>query len=509
MSLVSHETPGVSASEASGTGTGARRDVSERPAESETALEAAASGATAAGGDAAGTAAADTAGTAAAGAAPLVKRAVLTATLLGYAITAINSSILTTGIAYIARDLALDQAALSWVQVSYTLAYGALILLGGKLGDLAGRKRAFMLALALFGVGSGCAGAAWGAASAIFARVLQGVGAAILAPTSLALLSDTFHGAERVRAVSWYGAVPGLGMSVGLVLGGVLASFFTWRAGFLINVPLCLILLVVAGRRLPDIAPTASSFDAPGVALSAGASISLVYAINGAAHPAPWAATAVALFALFLVRERRAAEPVMPFSLFSLRARALGYLGRMLYMCAVGGFWFFLSEYLQMILGYAPLACGVAFFPMTLMILVSALLVPRCTAAFGDRATLLMGCGILVVGFALMLTLTETTAYLPVIAGALLLMGFGQGLATSPLTNISMTQVSPRDMGVSSSVLNAGHTLGSSLGLSVMVAAGAGEATLLGQFHVAMAVSLGFVLATVAVALLLPRRLAE
>lgn len=440
---------------------------------------------------------------------PEVKRAVLTATLLGYAITAINSSILTTGIAHIATDLALDQAALSWVQVSYTLAYGALILLGGKLGDLAGRKRAFMLALALFGAGSACVGIAWSAASAIFARLLQGVGAAILAPTSLALISDTFHGPERVRAVSWYGAVPGLGMSIGLVLGGVLASFFTWRVGFLINVPLCVALLVIAGRRLPNSTPAASSFDAPGVVLSASASFALVFAINGATHPAPWLAAAAVLLALFLIHERRAAEPVMPFSLFGLRARALGYLGRMLYMCAVGGFWFFLSEYLQMVLDMEPLACGFAFFPMTLAILGSALLVPRCTAAFGDKATLLLGCGILIVGFGIMLTLSESSTYLPVIAGALLLMGLGQGLATSPLTNISMTQVPPKDMGASSSVLNAGHTLGSSIGLSAMVAAGAGEATLLGQFHVAMAVSLAFVVATVLVSLPLPRRLSE
>lgn len=174
------------------------------------------------------------------------KKIILLIVLLSYFVTAIDSSIVITGLTKISEDLSLTQTALSWVQNAYVLAFGGFILLGGKLGDVFGRKRVLNAALLIFGISSAVAGAAWSPAIMIIARLMQGVGAAILAPTSLALLMDTFEGDELVNAVAWYSSISGLGSSIGLIIGGYLASYMSWRTGFYINVPITLIMLILS-----------------------------------------------------------------------------------------------------------------------------------------------------------------------------------------------------------------------------------------------------------------------
>ena len=178
------------------------------------------------------------------------KQCILLLILLSYGVIAIDSSIVITGLTKIAADLQLTQVTLSWVQNAYVLAFGGCILLSGKLSDVFGRKRVLNTALVLFGAASAVAGAATTGSIMLVARVVQGVSAAMLAPTSLALLMDTFTGEERVKAVSWYSSISGLGSSVGLVLGGFLANVWSWRVGFYVNVPVTLLMLAISLKYL-------------------------------------------------------------------------------------------------------------------------------------------------------------------------------------------------------------------------------------------------------------------
>ena len=177
------------------------------------------------------------------------RRFILTIVLLSYFVTAINGAIVITGLTDMAEELGLNQSALSWVQNAYVLAWGGFMLLGGRLSDTFGRRQILNLALVLFGIGSLLAGIAPSAIVLIVSRFIQGIGAAVLAPTSLALIIDYFKGQERVKAVAWYSSISGLGMCVGLIIGGILASFFSWRYGFFIYLPLILFMLVRSEER--------------------------------------------------------------------------------------------------------------------------------------------------------------------------------------------------------------------------------------------------------------------
>lgn len=424
------------------------------------------------------------------------KKVILTIVLLSYFVTAIDSSIVITGLAKMTEDLRLSQVTLSWVQNAYVLAFGGFILLGGKLSDVFGRKRIMDIALILFGGASAVAGAAGNAGIMIAARFIQGAGAAIMAPTSLALLMDTFEGEERIRAVAWYSSISGLGSSVGLVLGGLLASYLSWRDGFYINVPLTIFMLLLSLRTLQYIPVNHFHFDILGTILSIAGIFALVYAINGAKQEGLWLVVALILLVAFVFTEAKSSVPVMPLALFHSRTRSGAYLVRALYMCAMLGFWFFISEYLQDVLGYSPIQTGLAFFPMTLSIFAAAICVPRFSEKAGDRTVLWAGISCLIIGFLWMLSVTEQSSYVWTIMPALLFMGLGQGFCVSPLTNLGIRGTKPENAGAASGLVNVAHQVGGSIGLAVMVSAGVNAGGAMQEFHLAMAIGLGFVLAS-------------
>lgn len=246
----------------------------------------------------------------------LRKKMILTVVLLSYFLTALNVSIVLTGLNHIMEDLSLSAMALGWVQNGYVLAFGGCILLGGKLGDVYGRRSVMVGSLALAGFGSVLAGISWDAASLIAVRIAQGVGAAVLAPTSLALLMDTFKGKELVKAVAWYSSISGLGASAGLVLGGVLADFLSWRVGFYMTVPVAVLMIGLSWRFILPKETAHARFDVLGTVLSVTGIFSLVYAMNGAESKVLWFLAAVILLAGFLFVETKADEPVMPLGLF-------------------------------------------------------------------------------------------------------------------------------------------------------------------------------------------------
>ena len=399
------------------------------------------------------------------------KKLILTIILLSYFITAIDGSIVITGVTKIAADLHLSPSLLSWVQNAYVLAWGGFMLLGGRLSDTFGRKRILNLSLMLFGIGSLLAGIAWSASVMITARFIQGVGSAILAPTSLALIMDYFEGAERVKAVAWYSSISGLGLCFGLVFGGAITSFLSWRDGFLINIPFIVFMLAVSARVLQRGETKKEPFDIWGTLLSVIGIFAFVYAINGARNVGLWSCVALSALAAFVRVEARTAVPIMPLRLFRCATRWRAYAARALFVGAMMGFNFTISEYMQEIYGFTPLLAGVGFLPMTVFTFLTAIEVPRLVGKYGNRHVLAVGLMCMFIGFAWQSLLDVGSPYLTGIALPMIVLGIGNGLTLSPLTNLGIEDVKPKDSGAASGLVNAAHQIGGAIGLSAMVAA--------------------------------------
>lgn len=411
------------------------------------------------------------------GTAPLHKGAILTIVLVSYFMILLDNSVIFTALPSLQADLQLSGTELAWVQNAYTLVFGGLLLLGARAGDILGRKPVFIFGLIVFSVASlliALSPAGWWI---IASRALQGVGAAIVAPSALSLITVTFHGQERSRAVAWYSATAGIGASLGLVVGGAMASWFSWRAGFFINVPIGLAMLVLAPRFLPRTPPLPGRFDIIGALTSTVGVGSLVFATlnaadNGWASPATLVGFAVAavVLTLFIVAEARAVQPIMPLRLFASRLRTGAYLTRLLYLGAMIGFFFFTSQYLQEALGFTPLQAGLAFLPMTLVNFAVAVAIPRLTARFGNTLPLVVGIALTLAGMLWLSRIAPDSSYLTAVALPMLLIGAGQGLAFAPMTTFGISGATAADAGAASGVVNTFHQVGSSLGLGILVA---------------------------------------
>jgi EmrB/QacA subfamily drug resistance transporter len=442
---------------------------------------------------------------------PSRRTPVLAVVLVSYLMIVLDISIVITALPQMRTEMGFTAPQLSWVQNAYTLAFGGLLLLGARAGDILGRRRTFVAGLALFTAASLAIGLAPSAAWLLVARAVQGVGAAILAPSTLALLTTTFPaGPERTRAIGYYGAVAGVGASLGLVVGGVLTDWISWRAGFFLNVPLG-IALVLAGRRfLPETERRPGRLDLIGALTSTLGMTALVYGLvrsaeAGGSDRLTVAALAlgVVLLALFLLDQWRAAQPIMPLRLFASRERAGAYLGRLLFLGGMLGFWFFVTQYLQGVLGYSPLATGFAFLPTTLVNFGVALAVPWLTQRLGNARLLAGSLLFAALGMAWLGRVSADSSYLTGVALPMLLIGAGQGGALAPLTSAGVSGVAAEDAGAAGGVVNVAHQLGGSLGLGLLVTvfAAAGSAALDG--HALLAHQIGAALTAGAVLLAL------
>lgn len=415
------------------------------------------------------------------------KGAILAIVLVSYLMIILDVSIVITGLAKIRADLGFSATHLSWVQSAYTLAFGGLLLLGARAGDILGRRRMFLIGLTVFGAASLGVATAQSAGWMLAGRALQGVGAAVLAPSTLSLLQSNFaEGPERTRAVALYGAVAGIGASIGLVLGGILADTLSWRVGFFINVPIGIAVAAATLRYVAETPRHAGRFDTAGAAASTAGMFSLVFGIVRSADvgwgdPLSLAAVAagLVLLALFVGLEARARQPIMPLRLFSSRERAGAYAARALFLGGMVAFFFFTSQYMQGVLGFDPLRAGLGFLPMTTVNFVAALLVPRLTERLGNGRLLAAGLLVSFVGMAWLSRAGAGSSYVEGLALPMVLIGIGQGCALSPLTVAGVSGVAEADAGAASGVVNAAHQLGGSLGLAVLVAASAaaGRAT--------------------------------
>ncbi|MEU5770065.1 MFS transporter [Streptomyces asoensis] len=292
---------------------------------------------------------------------------------VSYFMVILDNSIVFTGLPQIRSDMGFSETGLSWITNAYVLVFGGLLLLGARAGDLFGHRKVFLYSLVVFSLASLLVGAAPSAWWLIAARALQGVGAAVLAPSALSLLTRSFaEGKARNRAMAAYSAVAGLGAAFGLVVGGLVADLVSWRAGFFLNVPVGIVMMVLAVRFLPETERRGGRFDVAGALLATVGSTALVLGIVDAADHG-WTAPAtllplaagVVLLVVFVAVERRAAQPIVPLRLFAGRERSGAYLTRMLYMGAMMGFFFFTAQFVQSVYRWTPLQAGLAFLPMT------------------------------------------------------------------------------------------------------------------------------------------------
>lgn len=455
------------------------------------------------------------------------KTAILAIILVSYVMIVLDTSVVLTGLPTIHKDLGFSDTGLAWVQSAYTLTFGGFLLLGGRAGDLVGRRRMLITGLILFTAASLAIGLAQSPAWMIVSRAVQGLGAAILAPSTLALLQTTFsEGPERTRAVSYYSAVAGVAASVGLVLGGVLAEWISWRVGFFINLPIGIVMILATLRYVGETERGSGNFDIVGALTSTIGVSALVYGFIRSAT-AGWTdaitvgaiAVALVLLGVFVFVEWRAKQPIMPLRLFANRERVGAYAARMLFLGAMIGFFFFTTLYLQSVVGFSPSFTGLAFLPATVVNFAVAMMVPQMTRRFGNARLLAAGltCGL--VGMAWLSRVSFDTNYLIGVALPMVLIGAGQGMALSPLTSSGISGVAREDAGAASGVVNVAHQTGNSLGLAVLIAiAQIGSAGLGGRELLAhrVATSLTSAAAMLAIALLLvfalivrPRKVVE
>ena len=408
---------------------------------------------------------------------PSSQRPLLAIVLASYLMIVLDVSIVITALPQIHEALGFSDTGLSWVQNAYTLAFGGLLLLGARAGDVLGRRRMFVIGIATFTAASFAAGLAQSAAWLLAARGAQGVGAAIAAPSTLALLTTAFpEGPQRTRAVAYYGAVAGGGGSVGLVLGGILTSWISWRWGLFINVPVGIALVLAAPRFLPETPRRRGRFDLTGAATSTLGMTAIVYGIVRAAETA-WTdsltlttlAFGGVLLALFVLNERRVAQPITPLRLFASRERVGAYVSRVLFVGAMFGMFFFLTQYLQGVDGYSPLRAGLAFLPLTTVMFAMVFVVPALAARLGNARLLAFGVTTAFLGMAWLSRLSADTPYLTGIALPMVVLGLGAGAAFTPLTSSGVAGVEPEDAGAASGLVNVAHQLGGSLGLGVLV----------------------------------------
>lgn len=416
--------------------------------------------------------------------------------LFSYFLILMDNSIIFTSSLKISQDLKMNESTLSWVSNAYTITFGGFLLLAGRLGDLLGRKIIFLLGLFIFGFSSLVVGLSTSSEMMIIARAVQGIGSAILAPTSLALLMDTYKGDLRVRAISYYGATAGIGSSFGLILGGWLTSALSWRVGFLLNVPFSLLLIILTLVNVHQSDIKASKIDFLGSFLSVLISVLFVFGIT--VSNLFIIILSFVLIILFILWEKKLTYALIPLELFKNKVRTGSYVVRFAFMMAMLTYWFILPQIMQKMYHFSPLQSGLAFLPLTIVNFIAALFLPRLTRALGNSKVMILGQVILLTGMILSLVSQPEWGYFYAMIFQMMIIGLGQGWLLAPLTAAGVEEVSPELSGAASGLTNMMHQLGGPVGLSIVVLFSSNIVDLSAYYHLVM----GFITAFLSVGLL-------
>ncbi|MFI7006405.1 MFS transporter [Streptomyces sp. NPDC050145] len=448
---------------------------------------------------------------------------VLAAAAVAQFVVALDMSVVNVALPAIRTALDFAPLNLSWVVHAYALTFGGLLLLGGRACDLYGRRRMFVLGLAVFALCSLAGGLAQAPWQLIAARAGQGAGAAAAAPAALAMLTTTFpEGPRRVRALGVWSAVNAAGGALGVLAGGLLTEYAGWRWVMLINLPIVAVALALALRGVPaDVAPARrDKLDAPGAVLATGGVGLLVLGVVrtdtlGWTSPATWAtlAAAAALLAAFVLAEARTTTPLLRLGL--LRSRWVCGANVLVFLAAAGQFtaFYFVSLYMQQVLGTGAAATGTAFLPFSLGLIAGTVLATRLTATRTPRVSLVPGALLAAAGLAWFALISPDGGFLTDVLGPSLVTGVGAGLVLAPVAAAATTGIAPREAGMASGLMNSSRQLGGSIGLAALATVAAhrtGTATGPGALNDGYALGLAlaaavFVLAAVVAIVVLPR----
>jgi len=436
--------------------------------------------------------------------------------LIAQLMLVLDVTVVNVALPRIQTDLDFSPAGLSWVLNGYTLAFGGLLLLGGRLGDVFGRLRVFEIGLGLFTVASLAGALAPNPEFLVTSRVLQGVGAAIAAPSVLALLTtSTPDAASRNRALALFTAVSSAGGSIGLILGGALTDLGSWRWTLMINVPIGIAVLALVRRFVDETARRPGRFDVVGAATATLGSVAAVYAfINAPDHG--WDsigtiggfALAAALLALFVRTERIAPHPLLRLGLLRNRRRAGALVVMSLLVGSQFPMFFLLVQYDQRVLGLGPLASGFAFLPLTLAIFAVSRISARLVGRFGPQRLIAIGTVGMALSFLWLSQISTTSEYATAILGPMLLSGASAGLAFMPTTVAILADVEPEHAGAASGLLQTMQQLGGAVGLAVIVsvyASGAVPGQVVPGAEAAFLTSMGFAVVAFLIAVVVMR----
>ncbi|GAC1317607.1 MAG: DHA2 family efflux MFS transporter permease subunit [Thermoleophilaceae bacterium] len=391
----------------------------------------------------------------------------------------LDVSVVNVALPSIRHGLGFSVVGLQWVVNAYTLAFAGLLLLGGRAADLLGRRRVFIAGLLLFSLASLVGGLAQSQGMLVAARAAQGIGGAIVSPATLAIITTTFtEGGERNRALGAWGAMGGAGGAFGVLLGGILTDALSWQWILFINVPIGLGAALLAPRFVAEgrNATASRHFDVAGALTGTLGLVAIVFAVVrtnvngwGSAQTVLVLGAGIALIALFLLIEGRlAARPLMPLRIF--RSRMLSGANAIIFLLgtAMFGMWFFVSLYLQQVLGYSPLKAGLSFLPMTLAIVIGSTLASRVVARIGVKPLLTAGMLAQAVGLLLFAGASPTGNYLGDVLLPSLLVASGIGISFVPLTIAAVSGVAPSEAGLASGLVNTSRQMGGALGLAVL-----------------------------------------
>ena len=389
----------------------------------------------------------------------------------------LDATIVNIALPQIQRALGFSDTGLSWVLNAYTLTFGGLLLLGGRAGDILGRRRMFIVGILIFVLASLLGGFAQSEAWLLAARALQGVGGAIASPTALSLISTNFQeGPERNRAFGVFAAVSGAGAAIGLIAGGMLTEWLSWRWTLFVNVPIGLAIVFLVPRYIRESDRIHGRFDVAGAVTSTVGMVALVYGFIRAADKG-WSeggtltsfALAVVLLVAFVFIERRSPQPITPLHMFANRDRSASYVIMLLFAAAMFGMFFFLTIFVQNVLGYSPLRAGFAFLPITFAIALTAQLASVFLPRFGPKLLMIAGAALAAAGLILIARIHEGSTYVTGLLIPMLLFGLGMGFIFVPVTIVALSGVDSHESGAASGMLNATQQVGGSLGLAVLV----------------------------------------
>ncbi|MFF0450556.1 MFS transporter [Streptomyces sp. NPDC004609] len=389
----------------------------------------------------------------------------------------LDITIVNIALPHIQSGLNFSTTQLSWVVNAYTLTFGGLLLLGGRTGDILGRRRVFMSGVALFAIASLLGGLAQDSGQLLAARALQGVGGAIASPTALALISTTFReGPDRNRAFGAFAAVSAGGGAIGLLAGGMLVEWLDWRWVFFVNVPIAALILLATPRHIKESERHPGHFDVAGALTSTLGMVALVYGFIRAAQQG-WTdrltlgsfAAALVLLVTFVLVERRSRQPITPLHMFADRNRAGTYGIMLSFAAAIFGMFFFLTLFVQDVLGFSPLQAGLAFLPVSVVIATGAGITSRLLPKFGPKPFMVTSAVLAAAGLSWLTQIDIHSTYLGSILGPMLVFSLGMGLQFVSLTLMALSGVPRHESGAASGMLNAMQQVGGSLGLSILV----------------------------------------